>query len=110
MNRFTRPMSRFLLRRSKSSHRLRSRSNSPLSPFFKRGKFSHRTQTPLWKRGEGEILRGLAREFCRELPREDTGFYSARPVTGGLRHLLAATRSFQVLYLDGDRPASGDGC
>jgi uncharacterized lipoprotein YmbA len=39
MNRFTLPMSRFLLSRWKSSHRLRSRSNPPLSPFFKGGKF-----------------------------------------------------------------------
>ena len=55
MNRFTRPMSRFLLRRSKSSHRLRSRSNSPLSPFFKRGKFSIGLKPLFGKEGKGRF-------------------------------------------------------
>ena len=56
MNRFTRPMSRFLLRRSKSSHRLRSLSNPPLPPepvkkfkspsvpLFQRGKYARKKQ------------------------------------------------------------------
>lgn len=40
MNRCTRSMSKFLPRRSKSRHRLKSHSNPPLPPFFKGGIFS----------------------------------------------------------------------
>jgi hypothetical protein len=41
---------------------------SPLSPFSKGGIFSDATLTPLWKRGEGEILGRSEEELlCREL-------------------------------------------
>jgi uncharacterized lipoprotein YmbA len=53
MNRFIRPMSRFLLSRWESSHRLRSRSNPPLSPFEKEGQFPIGLKPLFGKEGKG---------------------------------------------------------
>ena len=55
MNRFTRPMSKFLPRRSKSWHRLKSHSNPPLSPFFKGGIFSIGFKPLFGKEGKGRF-------------------------------------------------------
>jgi hypothetical protein len=55
MNRITRPISRFLLSRWNSSHRLRSRSNPPLSPFFKGGKFPIGLKPIFGKEGKGRF-------------------------------------------------------
>src|SRR2546430_402708 len=41
----------------------RSELKSPCFPLFQRGNFLRRLQTPLWKRGEGEIFHGRRQEL-----------------------------------------------
>ena len=55
MNRLTRPKSIFLLGRWNSSHRVMSRSNPPLPPFFKRGKFPIGLKPLFGKEGKGRF-------------------------------------------------------